>query len=97
MGNHAHLTAEHPGQRVEFAAGDLVDFSEPERILAVNDALVRFENEEPEAASLVKLCLFGGFPVEQAGSLLSMSRATAYRHWAYARAWLKTELGIAGD
>ncbi len=84
-------------QRVQFALGDLVDLSTPDRLIAVSDALARFENEEPEAASLVKLCLFAGFPVEQAGTLLSMSRATAYRHWAYARAWLKTELGVDGD
>jgi spore cortex formation protein SpoVR/YcgB (stage V sporulation) len=30
--------------------------------------------------------------VEEAGRLLGMSRATAYRHWSYGRAWLKTEI-----
>ena len=33
-----------------------------------------------------------GVSVEQAGALLQMSRATAYRHWKYARAWLKSRL-----
>ncbi|MGI9471471.1 MAG: ECF-type sigma factor [Rubripirellula sp.] len=53
------------------------------------DVLAR---DESEAAELVKLRIFAGFSVEEAGKLLGMSRATAYRHWTYARAWLKTQL-----
>lgn len=83
--------------RIEFGENDLMDLSKPEQIVAVSDALLRFATEEPEAANLVKLCVFAGLPVEQAGALLEMSRATAYRHWAYARAWLKTELDLAKD
>ena len=41
---------------------------------------------------LVKLKIFADFSVEEAGSLLGMSRATAYRNWTYARAWLKNQM-----
>jgi DNA-directed RNA polymerase specialized sigma24 family protein len=41
---------------------------------------------------LVKLRYFAGFSLNQAAKALSVSRATAYRHWAYARAWLRTAL-----
>ena len=40
----------------------------------------------------MKLRIFADFSVEEAGKLLGMSRATAYRHWTYARAWLKTQM-----
>jgi hypothetical protein len=35
---------------------------------------------------------FGGFSVEEAGKHLGLSRAAAYRQWAFARAWLRCEL-----
>ena len=42
---------------------------------------------------MVKLRLFAGMSVEDAAVCLGMSRATAYRHWTYARAWLRDALG----
>ena len=80
-------------QRVELHESDLLSFSSPDQLLQVSSALDRLEEEDVSAAALVKLCMFSGFSVDKAGELLEMSRATAYRHWAYARAWLKSELG----
>lgn len=51
--------------------------------------------EDPEAAGLVRLHVFGGFSVEEAGAALGMARSTAYRNWDYARAWLRDALGSA--
>ena len=51
-----------------------------------------FAHDEPEAADLVKLRIFADFSIEEAGKLLGMSRATAYRNWTYARAWLKNRM-----
>ena len=34
----------------------------------------------------------GGFSIEEAAELLTVSRATAYRTWTYARTWLKANL-----
>ena len=79
-------------QQVELSEQDLVDVGTPDQIVAVDEALTQLEQEEPDGSELVKLVLFGGFSVEKAGTLLDMSRATAYRHWSYARAWLKTTL-----
>jgi RNA polymerase sigma factor (TIGR02999 family) len=64
-------------------------------LLALDEALTRLEGEDPEAASVVKLRYFAGLSVEDAAQSLGMSRATAYRHWSFARAWLLSEL--AGD
>ena len=78
--------------RVELSDRDLLSRSDPEEILALNDALDVLARDEAEAAELVKLRIFADFSVEEAGKLLGISRATAYRNWTYARAWLKTQL-----
>ncbi|MCR9293958.1 MAG: ECF-type sigma factor [bacterium] len=78
--------------RVELSDRNLLSRSDPNEILALNDALDALATSEPEAAELVKLRIFADFSVDEAGKLLGMSRATAYRHWTYARAWLKTQL-----
>jgi RNA polymerase sigma factor (sigma-70 family) len=64
----------------------------PDQLLALNKALTKFAAEDPQAEQLVKLRFFGGLSVEQAGELLGLSRATAYRQWNYARAWLRCEI-----
>ena len=64
-------------------------------LLALDEALTRLAAEDPEAAQVVQLRYFAGLSVEEAAESLGMSRATAYRHWTFARAWLLQEL--AGD
>ena len=83
--------------RVELSDRDLLARSDPEQILALHDALDVLARDESEAAELVKLRIFADFSVDDAGKLLGMSRATAYRHWTYARAWLKTQLAHDSD
>jgi RNA polymerase sigma factor (TIGR02999 family) len=78
-------------RRVEFADADWISRATPEEIVAIDDSLARLAEDDPEAAEVVKLRLFGGMPVEEAGQCLGMSRATAYRLWRYARARLVAE------
>ncbi len=42
----------------------------------------------PEKARLVMLRFFAGRSLEEAAEMIGVSRATAQRHWTYARAWL---------
>ena len=63
-----------------------------DQLLALNDALDRLEKLDPRAARLVKLCFFCGLTQQQAGEQLGISRATAERTWAFARAWLHREV-----
>jgi RNA polymerase sigma factor (TIGR02999 family) len=49
--------------------------------------------QDPTAADLVKLHVFGGLPVDQAAAALGISPRTAYRTWSYARAWMVSRLG----
>jgi RNA polymerase sigma factor (TIGR02999 family) len=60
-----------------------------ERLLALDTALTRLAAEDPVAARVVELRHFAGLSIEDAAAALGLSRATAYRHWTYARAWLR--------
>jgi RNA polymerase sigma factor (TIGR02999 family) len=62
-------------------------------LLLLDDALVRLSAEDATAVEIVKLRLFAGLSVEDAADALGLGRATAYRHWTFARAWLRCELG----
>jgi DNA-directed RNA polymerase specialized sigma24 family protein len=46
---------------------------------------------------VVKLRYFAGMSVEEAALSLGIHRATAHRHWVYARAWIRAELGLDGS
>jgi RNA polymerase sigma factor (TIGR02999 family) len=59
-----------------------------EDLLALDEALEALAREDALKARLVTLRFFGGLAIEDAARLLGISRATADRHWAYARAWL---------
>jgi RNA polymerase sigma factor (TIGR02999 family) len=61
-------------------------------VLAVNEALERFEQVDPLKSRLVKLRYFAGLTIPQAADALGISSTTADRYWAYARAWLHAEL-----
>lgn len=60
--------------------------------LDLDEALSAFDKLDASAAELAKLRIFGGLSVEEAADALGMSRATAFRTWNYARAWLTAAL-----
>jgi RNA polymerase sigma factor (TIGR02999 family) len=62
-------------------------------LLLLDDALERLSAEDATAVQIIKLRLFAGLSVEEAATALGLARATAYRHWTFARAWLRCELG----
>jgi RNA polymerase sigma factor (TIGR02999 family) len=79
------------GARAEHQDLDDLEIASPapdEQLLALNEALTRFTQLEPQQAELVKLRYFVGLKIEEAAEVLGISKATAKRWWAYARAWL---------
>ena len=74
--------------RVELMDGDLATDERSEDLLALDEALTELAATDATKAELVKLRYFAGLTIEQAAELLSISPATAKRHWTYARAWL---------
>jgi RNA polymerase sigma factor (TIGR02999 family) len=78
--------------RIDLQEHDGPAQSAPEDILALDEALILLEQEDPVAARIVQLRVFAGLPIEQIAETLGISRATAYRQWAYGRAWLACAL-----
>jgi RNA polymerase sigma factor (TIGR02999 family) len=79
-------------KRVDFEKLDVVTSVTPDQLVALDDALSRLAEIDSVAGELVKLRYFAGLTLNQAALVLHISSATAYRHWAYARAWLHSEL-----
>jgi RNA polymerase sigma factor (TIGR02999 family) len=84
-------------KRIDLAEAEVASPANPERLLLLDDALSRLTQEDPAAADVAKLRLFAGLPIEEAAQVLGLSRATAFRHWTYARAWLQAQLQEDGE
>jgi RNA polymerase sigma-70 factor (ECF subfamily) len=67
-------------------------------LVALDQALERLAEIDPEQARLVELRFFGGLTVEETAEAMNMSPATVKRHWTVARAWLAREMeGLANN
>jgi RNA polymerase sigma factor (TIGR02999 family) len=64
----------------------------PQDLLDLDEALTRLAGEDPNKAQVVQLRFFAGLSGREAADALGVSLATAERWWAYARAWLFSEL-----
>jgi RNA polymerase sigma factor (TIGR02999 family) len=72
---------------------DLATESDPDQILALEDAISRLEQKDADAAKVVRLRFYAGLSVEEVANALGSSRRTVLRDWAFARAFLLRELG----
>jgi RNA polymerase sigma factor (TIGR02999 family) len=79
-------------QRVELTESKIICGAPEDKLLAVHEALDRLAAHDAAKAELVKLRYFVGLSLEEAAEALGISRPTASRHWAYAKAWLFREL-----
>jgi RNA polymerase sigma factor (TIGR02999 family) len=61
-------------------------------VLMLDEALTKLSAEFPRKAQLVELRFFAGMEIEEAALALSISRATADRDWAFAKAFLRSEM-----
>lgn len=75
----------------EFAVGE-VGSDAHDDLLTLDEALTALERVYPEKAKIVKLRFFAGLTIPDAADAVGVSRATAERHWTFARAWLKTRM-----
>ncbi len=79
-------------QRHDLDHVDVVAPATPDEILAVHEALDRFESVNPRAAQLVKLRYFASMTIPEAANSLAVSPRKGDQLWAYARAWLLAEM-----
>jgi RNA polymerase sigma factor (TIGR02999 family) len=80
-------------RRIDLSRAEPLEGADPDALLDLDELLRRLAGEDPDAAGVAKLRLFAGLSVEEAARALSTSRASAYRQWTYARAWLHARLG----
>ena len=80
--------------RYEIREGDAVtnSFNDLE-LMALDDALEKLAAVDPQLVRLVELRFFTGLTIDQTAKILDCSARTAKRNWAYARAWLRREMG----
>jgi RNA polymerase sigma factor (TIGR02999 family) len=71
---------------------DVAITTDDDLLLRVDEALEKLALEAPDKAQLVKLRFFAGLSIAETAEALGIAPATAKRHWAFARAWLFTEL-----
>jgi RNA polymerase sigma factor (TIGR02999 family) len=82
-GSHKRVDAEHldaitlPGE--DSQALDL---------LALDEALTKLEEKDPDMARVVMLRFFAGLSVEETAAAMEISPRTVQREWSVARAWL---------
>jgi RNA polymerase sigma factor (TIGR02999 family) len=86
--------AKHGGgyERAEIELANLPARMDAERLLALDEALEKLQQQDPVKAQLVTLRYFGGMTIEQASETLGISRVTAHRYWTFARAWLHQQI-----
>lgn len=75
---------------------DDVEVASPEGssidLLALDEALAKLSGEDERKGKLVELRYFAGLSIPEAAKVLEISKATADRWWAYARAFLYNEV-----
>jgi len=92
------LSPKHGGdmRRVELDDIEAAATHAPEQLLVIDEALADLERHDPQASRLFKLRYFAGCSIEEGGEILGLSRASAYRQWTFARAWILKRL-LAGE
>lgn len=85
-------------QRLDFLQLEQVVAADPaDELLELDEALDLLAQEDPSKAELIKLRFFAGLSLEDSAHCLGISRATANRHLAYARAWLYDRLSTRDE
>jgi RNA polymerase sigma factor (TIGR02999 family) len=79
-------------ERIDFPQLPEAAEDDPLDLVALDEALTRLDALHPQKAQVVKLRFFTGCSLEETAQLLGISRATAQRHWTFARAWLFGQL-----
>jgi RNA polymerase sigma factor (TIGR02999 family) len=83
------------GDRRRVDLGDVEPaLDEPDlELLALDEAIQELERKDPRKAEVVKLRFFAGLTNDQAAAALGISSSTAENDWAYARSWLRLQMG----
>lgn len=79
--------------RMTLTVAEMAEDGDPDRVLALDDALTKLGQEDARAAEVARLRFWAGLGVEDTAKALEVSERTVMREWAYARARLAELLG----
>ncbi len=82
--------------RVPLDVATLTSDDDPGRILALDEAIRRLEQQDERMAQVVHLRFFVGLSIAQAALTMGISERAVKREWAFARAWLYRALRKEG-
>ena len=81
------------GQQIELSTSVAGPEGRPIDVLALNDAIERLHQLDPQLVQVVDLLLFAGMTAAEAADILEVSSRTVERGWRTARAFLRQALG----
>jgi RNA polymerase sigma factor (TIGR02999 family) len=71
---------------------DLAAKDEPGGLLALDEAILRLDRVDAQAAEVVRLRFYAGLPERVIAEALGISVRTVRREWVFARGWLRDAL-----
>ena len=83
--------------RMDIEKIDLSDPNDSAFLTALDVSLEQLSQENPIVGQVVSLRFFAGLSIEQTSEALEISVRTVNRHWAFAKAWLHSELSDEPD
>ena len=88
------LAAKRGGEQIRLSLGkaERVAGKSDVEIVALDDALNELAAVKPDHARIIELRFFGGLTIEETAEAMGLSHATVERDWAFARAWLRSEM-----
>lgn len=89
------------GNMVQVDLSDLVaqkeDWEHSSRLLLLDEALTKLQDEDPQLAKLVELRIYGGLGYESIAEIMAITVYQAKQKWQFARAWLKVAMEESDD
>ena len=80
------------GLKFELVEGDRIELPQSDTLLIIDEALSRLESCDRQSAEVARLRLFAGTSIDEVAEILGISRATAFREWSFARAFLSAAI-----
>jgi RNA polymerase sigma factor (TIGR02999 family) len=84
--------AKRDGEKIPLDDVAVISTDKAHHLIALDEALQRLEEIDPQQSRIVELRYFGGLTIEETAEAMSLSPATVKREWAMARAWLYQQL-----
>ncbi|HYO64060.1 MAG TPA: sigma-70 family RNA polymerase sigma factor [Pyrinomonadaceae bacterium] len=85
------------GVKLSLDEGLMVSDEKADELVALDDALNRLAEIDPQKSRIVELRFFGGLSIEETAEVLGIGTATVTRQWRLARAWLYGQVAKGGD